>query len=81
MNRLVKQIQECIRSGRYRLSSHAEAEREAEAILVREIEEAMLSPECAIIEDYPDDSRGTVRWPWVLATKDCRCMCCWGLPN
>lgn len=58
MSHQVQHIQECIKAGRYRLSNHAEVEREAEAILIREIEEALLSSECAVIEDYPDDSRG-----------------------
>jgi hypothetical protein len=75
MIHLVHQIQQCIRSGRNRLSSHAEAEREAEEILIREIEEAMLSTACAVIEDYPDDPRGHMRWPWVLALKECPFMC------
>jgi len=58
MSHLLQRMQESIRAGRYRLSSHAESEREAEGILTREIEEALLSPECAVVEDYPDDPRG-----------------------
>ena len=58
MTPLVYKAQESIRAGRYRMSSHAESEREAEGILTRKIEESLLSPECAVVEDYPDDPRG-----------------------
>lgn len=40
------------------MSGHAEREREAEQITKQEIEEALLSYEAEIIEDYPNDPRG-----------------------
>jgi hypothetical protein len=47
-----------IREGRYRLTLHAETEREADHITAREIREALLSDTAEIIERYPDDRRG-----------------------
>jgi hypothetical protein len=39
--------------------SEAEGEREADQItIIREIEEALLSERCEVIENYPDDPRG-----------------------
>jgi len=58
MNQLVNRIQESVRVARYRLSNHAEFEREAERIPIHEIEEALSSPQCEILEDYPNDPRG-----------------------
>jgi hypothetical protein len=58
MSHLVSRVQESIRAGRYRLSSHTEWEREAEEILIRDIEEALLSLEYEVVEDYLDDPRG-----------------------
>ena len=58
MIHLIQDIQESVRAGRYRLSSHAEFEREADNILTLEIEEALLSQGCTVVEDYPDDPRG-----------------------
>ena len=55
---LVKAIQTKIRARRYRLTDHAEREREADQITIREIEEALLSSRCELIENYPDDPRG-----------------------
>lgn len=47
-----------VRDGRYRLTLHAEGEREADHITAREIKEALLSNQAEIIERYPDDLRG-----------------------
>lgn len=47
-----------VREGRYRLTLHAEHERDRHRILVREIEEALCSPRTEIVEDYPTDPRG-----------------------
>ena len=44
--------------GRYRLTAHAEQEREDDAISRREIVEAFGSHSIEIIEDYPNDPRG-----------------------
>ncbi|MDH7486232.1 MAG: DUF4258 domain-containing protein [Anaerolineae bacterium] len=55
---LVAAIQVKVREGQYRLTSHAEREREADQITIREIREALLSSQCEVIENYPDDPRG-----------------------
>ena len=54
----LKQIQSLILKKKYRLTSHAEEERDADQIRLQEIEEALLSTRCKIIEDYPNDPRG-----------------------
>lgn len=51
-----KKVKELIKSGRYEFSKHAEREREADRISVKELEEALIK--CKVIEDYPDDPRG-----------------------
>ena len=55
---LVAAIQARVSEERYRLTSHAEREREADQITIREIKEALLSSQCEVIENYPDDPRG-----------------------
>jgi hypothetical protein len=55
---LILDIQQKVRAKSYRLTSHAEGEREADQITIREIEEALLSEHCEVIENYPDDPRG-----------------------
>ena len=55
---LLLDIKQKVRTKSYRLTSHAEREREADQITVREIEEALLSERCEVIENYPDDPRG-----------------------
>ena len=55
------QIQERVRQQQYRLTSHAERERESDRITKEEIEEAFLSgpaSRCGVIESYPEDVRG-----------------------
>lgn len=49
-----------VRAGqkRYRLTIHAEREREADQITQQEIAEALLSEDCELLEDYPTDPRG-----------------------
>lgn len=54
----LKQIQSLILKKKYRLTSHAEEERDADQIKLQEIEEALLSARSKIIEDYPNDPRG-----------------------
>lgn len=54
---LIEQIKTSISTKQYRLTLHAEFEREADKIFISEIEEA-FSGKCMIIEDYPDDKRG-----------------------
>lgn len=51
-------VQDQIRGKQYRLSAHAEAEREADKIRNLEIVEALLSEGAEIIENYPTDPRG-----------------------
>ena len=50
---------EAVRTGRYRLTAHAERERESDAITVGEIEQVFGSESLELLEDYPDDPRGT----------------------
>ncbi len=54
----IEQIKNLAVQRKYRLTFHAEVERDADEITGREIEEALLSPETKIIEDYPNDPRG-----------------------
>jgi uncharacterized protein DUF4258 len=58
MREIVRRLQAKVRERKYRLTSHAEREREADQIIRQEIEEAVLSEACEIIEDYPTDPRG-----------------------
>ncbi len=51
-------IQSQIRAKNYRLSAHAESEREADQITNAEIVEAILSVQAEILENYPTDPRG-----------------------
>lgn len=55
------QIQEGVRQQQYRLTSHAERERESDRIRKEEIEEALLSGPAEVIESYPEDIRGKSR--------------------
>ncbi len=55
---IIALVQSRVRAKQYRLSSHAEREREADQISMREIEEALLSNRLDVIEDYPNDPRG-----------------------
>lgn len=54
----IKQIKNLVTQRKYRLTLHAEVERDAEEITLQEIEEAILSKDAEIIEDYPNDPRG-----------------------
>jgi hypothetical protein len=55
---LLVEIQTRVKARSYRLTSHAEGEREADQIAISQVEEALLSPLCEVIEDYPHDLRG-----------------------
>ena len=55
---IIADIQQKIGARLYRLTAHAEREREADRITIRELEEALRSPRCQIIEHYPEDPRG-----------------------
>ena len=52
------QIQEKAKQQQYRLTSHAEQERESDRITREEIEEALLSRQAEVIESYLEDVRG-----------------------
>jgi len=56
--KILPHIHTQIRAKQYRLSAHAEAEREADKITNSEIVEAVLSAQAEIIENYPTDPRG-----------------------
>lgn len=55
---MMELIKKYISSKQYRLTLHAEEEREADRIFIHEIQEAFSSDNCEIIEDYPNDKRG-----------------------
>jgi hypothetical protein len=55
---MIVAIQQKVRARLYRVTAHAEREREADLITLRELEEALLSPRCQVIEHYPEDPRG-----------------------
>lgn len=52
------QIHEKVERRQYRLTGHAERERESDKIAVQEIEEALSSNKAEVIENYPEDVRG-----------------------
>lgn len=54
----ISQVKKLIAKRKYRITGHAEVERDAETITLGEIEEAILSEDADIIEDYPNDPRG-----------------------
>ncbi len=55
---IITDIQQKISARLYRLTVHAEREREADRITIRELEEALHSQCCQVIEHYPEDPRG-----------------------
>ena len=57
-DRTLARIRALVRRSRYRLSLHAERERDADRIQVSELEEALSSDGLELIEDYPEDPRG-----------------------
>lgn len=52
-----ERIRRLVVQGKYEYSKHAERERELDMIYTWELEDALKS--CDIIENYPDDQRGT----------------------
>ena len=54
----LNQIKSCVIKSNFRLTLHAEFERDADQITLAEIKEAFFSPHAKIIEDYPNDPRG-----------------------
>ncbi|MBS0181167.1 MAG: DUF4258 domain-containing protein [Nitrospira sp.] len=55
---MLERLRALIRTGRYRITLHAEQERDADQITIDEIEQAYSGAASEIIEDYPDDPRG-----------------------
>jgi hypothetical protein len=55
---IIAKVKELIRNGNYRMTLHAETERDADRISMGEIEEALSGEKCELIEDYPEDPRG-----------------------
>lgn len=47
-----------IRDGAYRFTLHAEEERDADSVSIREFEEAFGFQHLELLENYPDDPRG-----------------------
>ena len=54
----LKFLRALIREEKFRLTRHAEKERESDKITIQEIEQAFLSQRCEVIEKYPNDPRG-----------------------
>jgi len=52
----IKEIEKCVRNGRYMYSLHAEIKRKGEKLTFAQVKEALLSGE--ILEQYPDTGRG-----------------------
>jgi hypothetical protein len=55
---ILSRIRALMRRNRYRLSLHAERERDADRIAMSELEEALSSEGLELLEDYPEDPRG-----------------------
>ena len=55
----VGRIVQAVRDRAYRLTDHAEYEREADAISVVELEQAFGSEILELLENYPEDPRGS----------------------
>lgn len=55
---MLERLRALIKASRYRVTLHAEQERDADQILTSEIEEAFTHHKSVVLEDYPDDPRG-----------------------
>ncbi|HWR58729.1 MAG TPA: DUF4258 domain-containing protein [Thermodesulfovibrionales bacterium] len=55
---MVTKVKEFIKAGNYRMTFHAEIERDADRISMGEMEEAFGGGKSELIEDYPEDLRG-----------------------
>jgi hypothetical protein len=55
---VLDRLRALIKAGRYRVTLHAEQERDADEITIAEIEQAFSAPACETIENYPEDPRG-----------------------
>ena len=58
MKTIILYIQNLVKKRKYRITLHAEQERDADQITKNEIEQVLLSNKLEIIEDYPNDPRG-----------------------
>ena len=58
MGGLLDQLRDSVRNREYRLTLHASEQITQRRISPRDIEDAVLSGEAEVIEDYPDDIRG-----------------------
>ncbi|MBI3195605.1 MAG: DUF4258 domain-containing protein [Ignavibacteriae bacterium] len=54
---IIEWLQERVRLREYRLTFHAELERDNDQLTLKELEEALLS-DIELLEDYPNDPRG-----------------------
>jgi len=52
----IEWVKEKVKEGEYEFTEHAEEERQADKILIGEIEDVLINGE--IVEDYPNDPRG-----------------------
>jgi hypothetical protein len=59
MTDLLQQIQESLRQEEFSLTLHAQQQITARRIKVAEIRTALLSDNAEVIEDYPEDPRGS----------------------
>ncbi|MBI3742848.1 MAG: DUF4258 domain-containing protein, partial [Chloroflexi bacterium] len=55
---LPDRLREALRTRSYRLTQHAEQEREADTITIAELSQAFGSAAAELLEDYPTDPRG-----------------------
>ena len=55
---LVQQAISLFHNDQYRLTIHAEKEREEDNLTLKEVEECFENGKMELIEDYPDDARG-----------------------
>jgi len=63
---IVTRVQSLVQRCRYRLSLHAERERDADRIQIVEVEEALGGQRLELIEDYPEDPAGSFApRPWL----------------
>jgi len=58
MKATILHIKNLVQKRKYRITLHAEQERDTDQITKEEIEGALLSDKLEIIEDYPNDPRG-----------------------
>jgi hypothetical protein len=55
---VLERLRALIREGRYRLTLHAEEERDADRITIDEIETTFADQNVEVVEDYANDPRG-----------------------